>query len=169
MPTVDSLYLKLITSALLLTVAAASACDPLDEEHTLERTEDELLIDGEQADDEAEHDALDPLDELADAPNPVAGYWDCPASASFCFWQQIKAVGYPTALPKGDFAINFGTPIRSMLKRDGTYRVKLFSKAGFKGNCAVFGLEGEYAYSPNLPFEVRSARRMEPSEGGCSP
>ncbi len=165
----ESLYPKMITAALLFTVAAAPACDPSDEDHTLERNEDELLADAELADDEAEHDALHSLDELAEAPNPVAGYWDCPASASFCFWQQSKYGGYPTALPKGDFAINFGTSIKSMLKRNGTYRVKLFSKAGFAGNCAVFGLADQYADSPNLPFEVRSARRMEPWEGGCSP
>ncbi len=165
----NSLYPKLITAAFLFTVAAAPACDPIDEDHALEPSEDELLADALPADDAAEGHALDPFDKLAEAPDPVAGYYDCPASASFCFWQQIKYGGYPTVLPKGDFAINFGTPIRSMVKRDGTYRVKLFSKAGFGGNCAVFGLADKYAQSPNLPFEVRSARRMEPSEGGCSP
>lgn len=164
----NSLHPNLIITALIFTVAAAPACDAIDEDDILDSTEDELLADAELADDRAEH-ARDAIDGLADAPSPVLSYGECPASASFCFWEQNKYGGYPTALPKGDFAINFDTPIKSMLKRNGTYRVKLFSKAGFTGNCAVFGLADKYADSPNLPFDVRSAQRMEPWEGGCSP
>lgn len=166
-----SLYPRLIATALLFTGAVAPACDPINEDHAHEFSEDALLADAEpaDADDADDADANAPLNALAEAPDPVAAYGECPASASFCFWYQIKYGGYPTALPKGDFAINFVHPVSSMIKRSGTYRVKLFSKPGFKGNCAVFGLADKYAESPNLPFEVLSARRMEPWEGGCSP
>jgi hypothetical protein len=166
----NSMNPNLIAAALLFTAAAAPACDPIDEDHALERSDDEFLADAEQADDDdAEHNGLDHLDNLAQAVDPVASYGECPASASFCFWSEIKYGGFPTVLSKGDFAINFVTPVKSMLKRNGTYRVKLFSKAGLKGNCAVFGPADKYAASPNLPFAVLSARRMEPWEGGCSP
>lgn len=165
----NSMNQKLIAAALLFTAAAAPACDPIDEDHPLERSDDDFLADADPAEDDAEHDGLHHLDNLAQAVDPIASYGECPASASFCFWSDIKFGGFPTILSKGDFAINFVTPVKSMLKRNGTYRVKLFSKAGFKGNCAVFGLADKYAESANLPFQVLSARRMEPWEGGCSP
>jgi len=168
-----SLYPKWITAALLFSVAATPACDVIDEDHAIERSEDDLLADADadaDADDQAMHDAIDPPDEFTEAPDPAAANGSCPSSASFCFWTQTEYGGVRTALPKGDFAINnFATSVKSMLKRNGTYRVKVFSMAGYKGSCSVFGLADKFAQSPNLPFAVKSARRMEPWEGGCSP
>ena len=137
-------------------------CDPGDEEQAIE------LFDGEVAE-QPEHLDIDQVDDSAvEAPDPLATYWDCPDSSSFCFWFQPGYGGKPIAFPPGDFAIkDFGKDVWSMLKRKGTYRVKLFSEPNYKGNCKVFGLSGDSAQSPNLG-KVRSARRMEPSEGPCS-
>ena len=148
---------------LLPTFFAAAGCDPGDEAQAIELSEEELIADDEQA----EQQDIDRVEELAvEAPEPLAGYWDCPAQGNFCFWSQPNYGGQPIVFPAGDFAVNFDPPVRSVMKRNGTYRVKLYGQPHFKGNCKVFGAEGDYAASPNL-FEIRSARRMEPGEAFC--
>ena len=163
---------------LFLSLSAAIAlpgCDEFDAENTpsdAESVDVEFAVEEErelshaEIDDESD---IDPLDALtATAPDPSTTYWDCTDSSAFCFWTKTGYGGTPSALPKGDFAIKFKDPVWSMLKRKGTYRVKLFGNDNFTGNCAVFGLEDAYAASPQLPFAVKSARRMEPWENGCS-
>ena len=160
-------YIRFLSASLLLCVSAAVGCDPGDEEPAAELADDEFVED--EADDEQPaNPAVAPLDELAvEAPEPSATYEQCPWHASFCFWQAPNYGGQPIIFPTGDFAVNkFDPPVRSILKRNGTYRVKLFSQPGFKGTCKVFGVDGQWAQSPNL-FEVRSARRMEPHEAFC--
>lgn len=165
--------------ALSLSLCAAinlPGCDEFDAENTPsdeELVDEVLAVDDERwlshAGVDADPDPIDPLDPLtATEPDPSAAYGDCKESSAFCFWTQTGYAGTPSALPKGDFAIKFKDPVWSMLKRNGTYRVKLFGNDNFTGNCAVFGLKDVYAASPKLPFAVKSARRMEPWEGGCS-
>lgn len=165
-------FLSLFLSAAI----ALPGCDEVDGESTpsdAEPVDEELSVEEERGPSHAEiddgPDDIAPLDALtATAPDPGAAYSDCKDSSAFCFWTKTNYGGTPSALPKGDFAIKFNNPVWSMLKRKGTYRVKLFGNDNFTGNCAVFGLDDAYAASSKLPFAVKSARRMEPWENGCS-
>lgn len=169
-------FARFLSLSLSLSVAIAlPGCDEFDAETPFdaEPADEELAVDEEgglfHAEIDDEPDDIDPLDALtATAPDPSATYWDCKDSSAFCFWTTTGYGGTPSALPKGDFAIKFNSPVWSMLKRKGTYRVKLFGNDNFTGNCAVFGLGDAYAASSKLPFAVKSARRMEPWENGCS-
>lgn len=150
-------------AVLLPTLSATVGCDPSDEEQAIELPDDELIADDEQA----EQQDIDRADELAaEAPEPLAGYNQCPDQGKFCFWSQPDYGGQPLVFPAGDFAVNFNPPVQSMLKRNGTYRVKLFTQPHFKGGCQVVGPDFEYAASPNLG-KIWSARRMEPGEAFC--
>lgn len=167
-------FLSLSLSLSMLTAIALPGCDEFAPERTRSAAApvDEEFVDEEpgvshaEIDDEPD-DINAPDDLTATAPEPTATYWDCKDSSAFCFWPKTGYGGTPYALPKGDFAIKFSAPVLSMLKRNGTYRVKLFGNDNFTGNCAVFGLEDAYADSSKLPFPVKSAKRMEPWEKGC--
>ena len=167
--------LSLSLSLSLSTAIALPGCDEADAKSTpseAEPVDEEWAVEEERglshAEIDHEPDDIDPLDALtATTPDPSATYYDCKDSSAFCFWTKTGYGGTPSTLPKGDFAIKFKDPVWSMLKRKGTYRVKLFGNDNFAGNCAVFGLQDAYAASPNLPFAVKSARRMEPWQQRC--
>jgi hypothetical protein len=166
----NSMNPNLIAAALLFTAAAAPACDPIDEDHALERSDDEFLADAEQADDDdAEHNGLDHLDNLAQAVDPVASYGECPASASFCFWSEIKYGGFPTVLSKGDFAINFVTPVKSMLKRNGDLPREAVQQGRAQGQLRRVRPRGQIRRVAEPPLRGVVSPADGAVGGGCSP
>lgn len=164
-----STYTKIVAAALFCSTLAVHGCDPGDEEDLSVRADD-----ADDADDAlvADDEQVPVADAFAvEGPDPSGLYTDCLVNKRFCFWGQANYQGKPLImLGEGDFAIkDFGVAIWSVRKREKTYRVKLFSDPNYKGSCMVLGPDFKDVSVPKLPFPngARSARRMEPSEGGC--
>jgi len=161
-----SMYMKVVTVALVCSTLAVQGCDPGEEEGDLSvrvDDEDEAVV----SDDEGV--SVEGVF-VVEAPDPSGLWTDCPAHKRFCFWGQVNYQGKPLALGEGDFAIkDFGVAIWSVRKLEKSYRVKLFSDPNYKGSCMVLGPDFKDVSVPKVPFPngARSARRMEPGEGGC--
>lgn len=136
------------------------------DENLAEELEDDAIAQAVLADDEVDDGEAAPVDAIETIrmeTKPNAIYSDCPPWANFCFWTGAWYTGTMTAYTNGDFYAVFQAPVNSMLKRNGTHRVKVFGN----GSCKVVGPYGSAVYEPVLPFPVAVAKRLENGAPGC--